>query len=178
MIVYRTDTRELEPGEEIISPGDHRDELPNEETVAAEDAIRAGQPNGERIRATSLYVYPNFELAKIDWTYRSKGKRHVYKLRIDATDIIHAGDLQTYNQVITDLRAARDPATNVAKYWKDEPSERYTEYLVRKAVVIERLKQASEWKTPMQRAVAKHRDDPRDTEFYESVLKNFDDDRL
>lgn len=57
VIVYRTDARELEPGEEITSPGDHRDELPNEETKAAEDAIRAGQLNGERIRATSLYVY-------------------------------------------------------------------------------------------------------------------------
>jgi hypothetical protein len=172
LTVYRTDPRDLEPGEEVASAGDHREDLPNEETIAAEDAVRAGRTDGAGIRSDSLYVYPSTELADKDWTFRSKGKRHLYKLEIDDSDIVHVGDLLMYYQVIADLRAHREPSGTVEKYWTATPSERSAEYLVRTATVVEQVKNASEWKSPMQRAVDKHRDDPSNLAFYESVFKD------
>jgi hypothetical protein len=174
LTVYRTDKRDLEPGREISSPGDHRSSLPNKETIAAEDAIRAGRDGGAEIRAESLYVYPSAELAKNDWTFRSKGKRHLYKVEIDQSDIVHIGDLQIYYEVIAEIRTDRDTADSVEKYWTATPIERNAEYLVRSATVVEKLKDASEWKSPAQRAVEKHRDAPANLAFYKSFLENPD----
>jgi hypothetical protein len=169
---YRTDSRSFEPSEKITSRGDHRDELPDEDKKQAEDAIRAGRPDGERIRADSLYAYGSADLATSDWKARSKDKRHLYKLEIDENDIVHVGDLINYHEVIADIRAKRDPTGTVAKYWTTSSSERHLEYLVRKATVVEQVKNASDWKSPAQCAAAKLRDDPENEAFYRSILKD------
>jgi hypothetical protein len=170
VIVYRTDSRDFETGEEITSRGDHRDELPDEDKREAEDAIRASRTDGAKIRADSLYTYRSLDLATSDWRFRSKDKRHLYELEIDESNIVHIGDLMIYFDVIADVRAKRDPIGTAGKYWVAAPSERNTEYLVRKATVVKQVHNASDWKSPTQRAVEKHRDDPDNEAFYKSVF--------
>ncbi|MHC2282161.1 hypothetical protein ACVME8_008804 [Bradyrhizobium diazoefficiens] len=172
IIVYRTDSRDFEPGEEITSRGDHRDELPDEDKKEAEDAIRASHTDGATIRADSLYAYRSLELAKSDWRFRSKVQRHVYELDIDESDIVHVGDLMIYFAVIADVRARRDPMGTASKYWTAAPSEKDTEYLVRKATVVRQIHNASDWKSPIKRAVEARRDDPENEEFYKSIFKD------
>jgi hypothetical protein len=170
LIVYRTDSREFEPGEEFTSRGDHRDELPDEHKREAEDAIRAARDDGAKIRSDSLYTYRSLELATNDWKARSKDRRHLYELEIDESNIVHVGDLMIYFDVIADVRAHRDSTATASKYWDAAPSERNTEYLVRKATVIRQIHNASDWKSPAQRAVEKHRDDPDNEAFYKSIF--------
>jgi hypothetical protein len=173
--VYRTDARTFEPGCSIASQGDHRNELPDEAKREAEDAIRAGQLNGERIRADSLYTYGSADLAQSDWQFRPKeAPRHLYELEIDEVDIVHVGDLQIYYAVIADIRAKRDAAHSVERYWTAHPSDKYKEYLVTTATVVKQLKNASEWKPAAQRAVEGLRDSTENEAFYKSVFKGPD----
>lgn len=177
--VYRTDSREFEPDREMTSAGDHRDGLPDEETREAEDAIRLGRADAAEIRIKGLYVYTDAGLAQRDWEgIRNKGgKRHFYKLEVDEKDTLHKGDLMIYAEVVADVRARRDKTVNVQRYWDTPPAKgRNTEYLVRKAIVVEKLKDAAEWKSSIQRSNERLRDDPENEDFYKSLFRDDDQD--
>jgi hypothetical protein len=169
LIVYRHDFREIENGETMISAGDHYWGLTGDQQLT-EDAIRAGKPDGTRFRAESLYVYSDAKMAEQDW--KRKPGRYLYKLEIDDDVIRHSGDLQVYSQVTAAIRKNEPQDELVKKYWTPVvEAGRYTELLVADATVVELLKHANEYKSPIQRANAKLRDDPDNIEFYELMSK-------
>ena len=151
----------------MLPAGDHYDRLMPDEKLA-EDAIRAGKPDGAQIRAESLCVYPDSEMAQFDWTRRKA--RHLYKLEVDEADIRHRGDLQVFRDVVTTIRKKESADELVQKYWTGAELGRHTELLVSKATVIERLKHASEHMSLIKRATQKERDDPDSQAFYEQMF--------
>jgi hypothetical protein len=106
LTVYRHDTREIKDGDPMSPAGDHYGGLTGDQKLA-EDAIRAGKPEGTQIRAESLYVYSDPEMAEADW--KLKKSRHLYKLEIDEAAIRHRGDLQVFYEVMTAIRKKESP---------------------------------------------------------------------
>lgn len=166
--VYRHDPRDFADGDEIRSAGDHRDRL-TEDQKSAENAIREGKPNGDKIRADSLYVYHDVEMAETDW--KLKPGRHLYELEVDDADIAHSGDLQIYHEVLRVLRKDLPIDDAVKRYWAPVETGRHIERLVSKAIVVRRLKDAKDYKKPGQRAVEKIRDSAENDEFYEMLFE-------
>jgi hypothetical protein len=167
LTVYRHDARDFKDGDEMPPAGDHYERLTSDQK-SAEDAIRAGHPDGVTIRSGSLYVYADKELAEFDW--KLKKDRHLYQLEIDDTDIAHTGDLDAFGEVVTAIRKKEPTEGAVKKYWTPAPVSRRTEILASKAVVMERLKSADEYKSPTQRATEKFRYDPDEDDFFDQIL--------
>jgi hypothetical protein len=174
LTVYRHDTRDIKDGDTMPPAGDHYGGLTGDQKLT-EDAIRAGKPDGTKMRAGSLYVYSDPEMAEADW--KLKKGRHLYKLEIDEAAIRHRGDLQVFYEVTNAIRKKESPDELVKKYWMPVEAGRYTELLVSDATVVELLKHASEYKSPIQRANAKMRDDPENLKFFEQMFPQFKKDK-
>jgi hypothetical protein len=174
LTVYRHDTRDIKNGNTMPPAGDHYGRLTGDQKLA-EDAIRAGKPDGTEIRAGSLYVYSDQGMAEADW--KLKKGRHLYKLEIDEAAIRHRGDLRVFSEVINAIRKKEPSDELVKKYWTPVEVGRYSELLIWDATVVELLKHASEYKSAIQRANAKMRDDPESLEFFEQMFSQFRKDK-
>lgn len=140
--VYRYDAEEYEAGRVIASRGDHRERLTDKQKVV-EDLIRARMFNGHIIRATSLYVWKDIDVAVAAWRRTTHGE-HLYELSVDPADVIRTGDVSLYSFAI-----GVDPTeTALNAYVRQYCAEVYTrpriELMVSKATVTRRLYHSSE----------------------------------
>ncbi|MGX7875057.1 hypothetical protein ACVDG5_022075 [Mesorhizobium sp. ORM6] len=139
-IVWRTDSRRFEPGEEVTSAGDHALTL-DAAHVATEQALRDGIPNGRDLRTNSLYTWRDESWARSSWQYEDK---FLYKLEVDTDDIRHTGDVCYYTDTGTAIKKGDSPAESVEAYASGksyDPKLHFkprVEVLVTKAKVLER----------------------------------------
>jgi hypothetical protein len=175
-IGYRTDHRQpLHIGDIMEAAGDHLDvaEFPDI-SRKAEMALRNSSQHTD-IRANALYLYSDLHMAEEDWRLRGKGLRTFYKVSFEDDDLLHTGDFLTFDLVAKDIRAANDPSANVEKYWAGCNPSRYSEYLVRKATVLEVIREATSWKTHYQTAADKLRREPANEDWYRNLTQERED---
>jgi hypothetical protein len=165
--VYRHDHRDFKIGEVMPPAGDHYSGLTGDQQKA-EDKVRAGRPDGAEVRADHLYVYPHRDMAEEDWKHRKD--RHLYELEIDEADIRHRGDLQIFHEVIDAVRIGAPVDEAVRRYWISAADSRYVELMVARATVVDRTKDASEYKNAAQRAIERLKDEPDNRDFYNRLF--------
>jgi len=166
-IAYRTDHRKPFKSADVVETGgDHLDvaDFPDI-SRKAEMALR-NSPEHSDIRANALYLYSDPQMAEQDWWHRGKGVRTLYKVSFENDDLLHTGNLDTFDLVAKDIAAGNAPSANVEKYWAGCNPSRYSEHLVRKATVIEIVREAASWKSFYQTAVERLRDEFGNAEWY------------
>jgi hypothetical protein len=102
--------------------------------------IRAGRPDGDFIRAKSVYSYPNKDFAEFAW--RTKKGMHLYKVEIDEADIVHIGSLDSFTAVEEAQHEQKLDA--VKKYWTPLKNGRRVEILSTRARIVKTLKNDSD----------------------------------
>ena len=166
-IAYRSDHRKPFKSADVMETGgDHLDvaDFPDI-SRRAEMALR-NSPEHSDIRANALYLYADPQMAEQDWRHRGKGVRTLYKVSFEDDDLLHTGDLDTFDRVAKDIAAGNTPSVNVEKYWAGCSPSRYSEHLVRKATVIEIVREAASWKSFYRTAVERLRDEPGNADWY------------
>jgi hypothetical protein len=170
-IAYRTDHRTtFEAGDVMEIDGDHL-AVANfpDRSRRAELALRKS-PEHTDLRINALYLYFDLQMAEEDWRHRGKVVRSLYKVSFEDDDLLHVGDLDTFDRVAKDIAAGNDSSTSVERYWAGSGPSRYSECLVRKATVLEVVRQAATWQSLYRTAVEKLRDEPRNADFYKNLI--------
>ena len=135
MICYRTDLRDLEDGQTITSPGDHKAQL-DDALTQAEMMLRAVSEQKAKLRADSIYAFMDEVWSK---KYFLGKKGFLYQLEVDDADILHIADMMLVNRIseAPDLASA---AALVKQYWSgDRGTGERVEILATRAVVTKRL---------------------------------------
>ncbi|MER8565972.1 hypothetical protein NKH85_21385 [Mesorhizobium sp. M0924] len=146
-IVWRTDGRLFEPGDEMTSAGDHALTSLNAGHAPTEQAFRDGIPNGHDLRANSLYTWRDESWAR--WTWDHEPDKFLYKLEIDEDETRHTGDVCWYSAAGTLIGEGKSPAEAVDAYAISQPhiqDQHYkprVEILVKRATVLERYEKKS-----------------------------------
>jgi hypothetical protein len=140
-IVYRYDAEEYPEDRIMRSRGDHMPMLTEIEKLV-EERVRAALPDGQRIRATSLYTWAHAEKAKQLW-HGTRGK-HLYELEVDVSDIQFEGDLDYFSAAGDAIANGRDPAEAISAYCSGHTISTRVEVLVSQARVRRKLFDASE----------------------------------
>jgi hypothetical protein len=135
--VYRYDAEEFEDGRLVTSRGDHIKTLFGRE-VHVENALRSVSAEQADIRATSLYVWRDREVAERLWRLTRNGE-HLYELEVQNEDVRFVGDVSLY----TLAKDVRDDelAINalVREYWRSTILKPTVEILVSRAKIIRRV---------------------------------------
>lgn len=142
IVVWRTDTRRVEPGSTMTSAGDHMATLDSAH-ANTERVLRDAMGNGGDVRAASLYVWESEEWARRTW--RFERQKYLYRLEVDENDVRHRGDVNHYTDIGDALKDGRPTAIPVDDYIKSRDSDRSRfptarfEVLVSKALVLQRF---------------------------------------
>jgi hypothetical protein len=152
-IVFRTDSRDLKPGDELVPLGNHYGATLDASHHDAEQKIRAGHPQGTeagtRIRSQSIYVWDNQGWAERTWHLQKKQPLvHLYALEIHLDDTLHVGDLDHYTAVSTALGTQQPADQHIKNYWSGHIVSRKVERLVNKAKVLQKLIDKNEKRDP------------------------------
>jgi hypothetical protein len=141
MIVYRYDNEEYGEDTIIRSRGDSFSIL-TEFQKQVELAIRSTLVDGVNIRSNSVYTWADEKLARRLWPF--SGKKYLYELEIENSNIRHIGDLNWYSAAEDAIKAQVSPESAVEKYCSGElAGAPYTqpriEVLVSEARVLKRF---------------------------------------
>ncbi len=119
--------------------------------------MRQTMPHGERIRSTSLYTWARLPVAERGW--RSWPEAHLYRLEIRDGDIVFEGDLDFFSDAKNAIANGADPAEAVAQYCSGniKADGARVEVLVCEAGVLEKVYDASDHLSPVQRLLRRIR---------------------
>jgi hypothetical protein len=158
---YRADKRCLKAGEVMLPEGTYQDRFPvagKEMEKALDDARPANKPN----RKESLFVFDDLKAVESYW--RSHDGSYLYEVEIDEAALEHCGDMALTDQIGAEFRKPTVDrarvATLVETYWEERQSERpASEFLVRQARVVAKLKGKSDLKEWVKSQVTSSRSD-------------------
>lgn len=136
MRAYHYSNREHKPGD-IITAG--RDSLTTFKghKKQFEEALRAGHPDGLKIRSKALYSWESAEFVPSIWDHIPY--KYYYEVEIDETDIVHRSNLNHYNDGIDAAAKGQPLVKMVQDYWNNAPSRDpkcRIEILATKATVV------------------------------------------
>lgn len=97
-IFYRVDSRPFNEGDEVLSQGDHLEQLECDHKEI-ELRVRKKLADGEAIRGRMLHVFRDETAARDYWPW--KKDRYLYSLRVEDDDIRHVGDMRLFNEAAT-----------------------------------------------------------------------------
>jgi hypothetical protein len=135
--VFRTDACDFSNGQILTPRGDHLATL-HPTNHSAERLIRAGRADGHDIRSRCIYVWENARVGEMNWS-REKTK-HLYELVICESDILHRADVDWFSAVAGAAENHELAAAAVCAYWNGPIKSDRVELLVRKATVVNKLK--------------------------------------
>jgi hypothetical protein len=155
-IVYRYDSEEYQRDQIIRSQRDHFRRLSDDEKTV-ENCMRKTMPDGERIRPTSLYTWAGLPMAERGW--RSWREAHLYRLEVKEEDVVFVGDLDFFSHAKDAVTNKANPAAAIAQYCAGniKSDGQRVEVLVREAKVLEKVYDASDHRTPVQKLIRRIR---------------------
>jgi hypothetical protein len=137
LIVYRTDGDDFDDGHILTPRGDHASTTLHSTNQEAERLIREAHPDGEKIRANSIYAWKYLAKAEMSWSHERT--KNLYELEIDEDDILHTADLDHF-AALAAVVGKKQLADDLAhKYWNGPIESERVEILVRKAKVLRKL---------------------------------------
>jgi hypothetical protein len=140
-VVYRYDDEEFKDGQLISSRGDSFGTLTDTEKIV-EGSLRTVLPDGANVRGGSLYTWQEENVARRLW--QLSGKKYLYELEIDESDIRHIGDLNYYSKAKDAAKSGAPFEDFIRRYCGGEVAgppftEPRLEILVSKARVLRKL---------------------------------------
>lgn len=139
-IFFRTDVRSFSQGDIIPPPGDHIDRMGGRDARLGEERLRAFSPLLRDLRTKNLFVYITLYAALLQ---HIKFGGHVYRVEIEANDVLHTADLNLIEEV---ARASEADYPRIAQLYlnQERRGSRIVESIVRKARVLEKLYDTNE----------------------------------
>jgi hypothetical protein len=122
----------------LTSRGDHANTTLHSTNQEAERLIREAHPEGQYIRASSIYTWKHLSMAEASWLHEKT--KNLYELEIDEDDIVHTADLDHFATLVSVAGNKQLADVYTQKYWNGPIESERVEVLVRKAKVLRKLK--------------------------------------
>ena len=116
--LYRIDQRTFKADDDMLPPGDHMEDLPEDQQFAERILRREAGVDRERLRADLIFTFDS-----LDWTkryYMGKAGRIVYALEVDEADIVHSADMMLFNDIAKHGQDDETAKALAAQYWNGE----------------------------------------------------------
>jgi hypothetical protein len=170
--LYRIDQRPFKEGDDMTPPGDHMEDLPEDQQFAERILRREAGKDRERVRADLIFTFDS-----LDWTkryYMGKAGRIVYELEADEADIVHSADMMLFNDIATHGKDDMTAKKLAAQYWNGDKRDGTKVEHICKAAKVKRVLYTPDDKTALKDELyGIKKPDFGDKAFYESMAKQF-----